>query len=87
MKALIQGSPAPVLEGRSPACLRCFPASAYLIQMNGSLTDLDDGLMAIHSFESGVLKQENISDVKDSGAPGPEFDTPALISAVTVITQ
>ena len=31
-----QGSPTPALEGPWPACLRCFPASAHLIQMNGS---------------------------------------------------
>ena len=37
-----------------------------------------DKLVGIHSFESGVLKQENIQNVMDSGPRGLEFDTPAL---------
>ena len=40
--------------------------------------DLDDKLVVIHSFESGVLKQENIQDMLDSGPPGLEFDIPDL---------
>ena len=33
---LHQGCPNSVLEGHRPGCLRCFPASAHLIQINGS---------------------------------------------------
>ena len=41
----MQGWPTLVLESRSPACFRCFPAPAHLVY---------------HSFESGVLEQGNI---------------------------
>ena len=68
------GCPTPVFKGRRPVCLRCFPASAHLIHMNGLLTDVDAKLMVIHSFESGVLKQAKISDMQDSGPRGLESE-------------
>ena len=37
---IYQGFANPALEGRRPACLRRFPASAHLIHINGLFTDL-----------------------------------------------
>ena len=39
-----QGWPTLVLESCNPACLRCFPASALLIQMNGPPSACQPGL-------------------------------------------
>ena len=41
---LVQGWATPVLEGRCPACLRCFPSTTHLIQMNRSPSACDPGL-------------------------------------------
>ena len=37
------------------------------------------GLLTTQSFESGVLQQGNSEDKQDSGPPGLEFETPALV--------
>ena len=43
-----------------PAAFRRSPTPTQLAKMNCSFTNVDDKLVVIHSFESGVMEQRNI---------------------------
>ena len=82
-RSLEQGSPTPVLEGPCPECLRCFPASAHWIQLNGSPSvchpglhrSVNDPFIWIRGAEAGNHLRHS---GQDRGAPGLDLETPAL---------
>ena len=70
MMPLKRGWAAPVLEGRCPACLRSFPATTHLIQMNGSPSASHPGLRKTAN-DPFILNQVCLTCTQDLQYSGP----------------